>query len=66
MEKDIIDVKLGDYINVKVPRPRPKRMFIREKEGLYKFGQSKVIINMKKTDKDSLHVLINGQSMPLQ
>ena len=47
-KKDIIDQKLGSYLNSYPEREELKIMFLRESEGVYQFGTKRVYIKVEK------------------
>ena len=46
MKTDEIDMKLAEYINNYPERKKLKIMFMRESEGVYEFGTSKVFVKV--------------------
>jgi hypothetical protein len=47
---DAIDQKLGNFINNFPEKDKMKIMFLRESEGVYRFGQKRVYIKVEKGD----------------
>ena len=47
---DLIDEKLAEYINNYPDRQKLKILFLRETEGVYSFGTSKVFIKVEKNN----------------
>ena len=47
---DAIDSKLGNFINNFPEKDKMKIMFLRESEGVYRFGQKRVYIKVEKGD----------------
>ena len=47
---DIIDEALGNFINTYPERENLKIMFLRESEGVYKFGSKRIYIKVENGD----------------
>ena len=50
IKDDVVDRKLGNYINTFPEREELKILFLRESEGVYQFGQKRVYIKVEKGD----------------
>ena len=57
-------MKLGDFINSYPERDNLKIMFLRESEGVYKFGQKRVYIKIE--NGDSLFIRVGGGFMHIE
>ena len=53
---EIVDRMLGDYINGKPENDPMKIMFLRESEGVYRFGSKRVYIKAEKGGKIAVRV----------
>jgi len=62
IKTDSIDKKIAEYINNYPDRTRLKVMFVREAEGVYKFGSKRVNI---KIDKDKINIRVGGGFMTI-
>lgn len=62
IKTDSIDRKIAEYINNYPDRTRLKVMFVREAEGVYKFGSKRVNI---KIDKDKINIRVGGGFMTI-
>ena len=47
VKSDSIDIELARFINSNVERPALKSLFVRESEGLYRFGTKKTNIKLE-------------------
>ena len=47
-KKDVVDEKLGQYLNTHPESNELKIMFLRESEGVYQFGKKRVYIKCEK------------------
>ena len=61
---DKVDERLSSYINSYPERQRLKIMFLRESEGVYKFGQKRVYVKVDKGDK--ILVRVGGGFMHIE
>ena len=57
VRNDPIDTKLADFINNYPDRKKLKVMFMRDSQGVYEFGSSKVIV---KCERDKILVKVGG------
>lgn len=62
--RDKIDVALGDFINTFPEREQLKIMFLRESEGVYRFGSKKVYIKVEKGN--SILVRVGGGFLQIE
>lgn len=62
IKTDNIDRRIAEYINNYPDRTRLKVMFVREAEGVYKFGSKRVNI---KIDKDKINIRVGGGYMTI-
>jgi hypothetical protein len=53
---EVVDRMLGDYINGRPENDPMKIMFLRESEGVYRFGQKRVYIKAEKGGKIAVRV----------
>ena len=61
---DKIDVTLAHFINRYPERKQMKIMFLRESEGVYKFGQKRIYVKVEKGDK--ILVRVGGGYMGIE
>ena len=54
---DAIDEKLADFVNNYPDRTKLKIMFLRESEGVYEFGQRRVMVRV---EKDKIMIRVGG------
>ena len=57
VKNDLVDKKLGEFINSYPERKKLKIMFMRETEGIYQFGSRKVAV---KVEQDRITVRVGG------
>ena len=57
VKTDMIDMRIAEYINNYPDRSKMKVMFVRESEGVYKFGSKRVYIRV---DKEKINVRVGG------
>jgi hypothetical protein len=57
VKDDAIDRKLAEYINNYPERAKLKIMFMRESEGIYKFGNKRVYVRV---EKDKINIRVGG------
>lgn len=57
VKNDLVDKKLGEFINAYPERKKLKIMFMRETEGIYQFGSRKVAV---KVEQDRITVRVGG------
>lgn len=57
VKSDLVDVKLGEFINLSSERPELKALFVRESQGEYLFGSKKINI---RTENGLLKVRVGG------
>lgn len=62
--RDKIDVVLGEYLNNFPEREQLKIMFLRESEGVYRFGSKKVYIKVEKGN--SILVRVGGGFLQIE
>ena len=61
---DKIDTKLAEYINHRPEDDKMRIMFLRESEGVYRFGQKRVYIKIEKGDQ--IFVRVGGGFMGIE
>lgn len=61
---DQIDLGLADFINQYPEREKLKILFIRESEGVYKFGQKRVFVKIEKGNQ--IYVKVGGGFMSVK
>ena len=57
VKSDAVDTKLAEYINNYPDRKKLKIMFMRESEGVYEFGQRKVMV---KVERGKIQIKVGG------
>ena len=57
VKNDLIDKRIGEYINNYPDRNKLKIMFMRESEGVYQFGSRRVHVRV---DKDKINIRVGG------
>ena len=55
--QDQIDLGLAEFVNKYPEREKLKIMFIRESEGVYKFGSKKIYIKVEKGFEDHMSII---------
>ena len=58
-KNDSVDLALGNFINKYIEDNKMEIMFLRESEGIYRYGKKRVYIKMEKPD-NQLKVRVGG------
>ena len=53
---DPLDMKLAEFINHPSVKPNMKLLFIRESEGVYRYGEKRVILKLERGDKIKVRI----------
>ena len=63
VKDDMIDQKLAAYINSAPVKLRSKMAFVRESEGIYKYGKKRVFM---KIEKDQIIIRVGGGYLTIE
>ena len=62
IKTDVVDKRIAEYINNYPDRSKLKVMFVREAEGVYKFGSKRVNVRV---DKEKINIRVGGGYMTI-
>ena len=63
MKDDVVDKKLAEFINRAPPKVRNQMNFVRESEGIYKYGKKRVFM---KVEGDHIIIRVGGGYLTLE